>query len=135
MDAESYVSTGLHDDAVIDKLSKYAIQGVEFTYLRVADVTMNNELVDGQRQVGVLYGFGSSEHSNAVLSAIGMTGADAHKTGNGINYFTSDMLNNKLAAALTAQYHHCQEHSGNRREERRRGYDRGRRCHRAHLRF
>ena len=51
---------------------------------------------------GVLYGFGSSEHSNAVLSAIGMTGADAHKTGNGINYFTSDMLNNKLAAALTA---------------------------------
>ena len=101
-DAESYVSTGLHDDAVIDKLSKYAIQGVEFTYLRVADVTMNNEVVDGQRQVGVLYGFGSSEHSNAVLSAIGMTGADAHKTGNGINYFTSDMLNNKLAAALTA---------------------------------
>ena len=34
-DAESYVSTGLHDDAVIDKLSKYAIQGVEFTYLRI----------------------------------------------------------------------------------------------------
>ena len=34
-DAESYVSTGLHDDAVIDKLSKYAIQGAEFTYLRI----------------------------------------------------------------------------------------------------
>ena len=101
-DTESYISTGLHDNAVVDELSKYAIQGVEFTYLRVADVTMNNEVVDGQRQVGVLYGFGSSEHSNAVLSAIGMTGADAHKTGNGINYFTSDMLNNKLSAALTA---------------------------------
>ena len=101
-DTESYISTGLHDNAVVDELSKYAIQGVEFTYLRVADVTMNNEVVDGQRQVGVLYGFGSSEHSNAVLSAIGMTGADAHNTGNGINYFTSDMLNNKLSAALTA---------------------------------
>ena len=101
-DAESYVSTGLHDDAVIDKLSKYAIQGVEFTYLRVADVTTSNDLLDGQRQVGVLYGFDSSDRSTAVLSAIGMTGADAHKTGNGINYFTSDMLNNKLAAALTA---------------------------------
>ena len=101
-DAESYVSTGLHDDAVIDKLSKYAIQGVEFTYLRVADVTMNNELVDGQRQVGVLYGFDSSERSNAALSAIDLTTADAHKTDNGINYFTSDMLNNKLAAALSA---------------------------------
>ena len=101
-DAESYVSTGLHDDAVIDKLSKYAIQGVEFTYLRVADVTMNNEVVDSQRTVGVLYGFDSSERSNAVLSAIGLTAADAHKTDNGINYFTSDMLNNKLAAALAA---------------------------------
>ena len=101
-DAESYVSTGLRDDAVIDKLSKYAIQGVEFTYLRVADIAMNNEVVDGQRQVGVLYGFDSSDRSTAVLSAIGLTAADAHKTAGGINYFTSDMLNNKLAAALTA---------------------------------
>ena len=101
-DAESYVSTGLHDDAVINKLNKYAIQGVEFTYLRVADITMNNEVVDGQRQVGVLYGFDSSERSNAVLSAIGLTAANAHKTEGGINYFTSDMLNNKLSAALAA---------------------------------
>ena len=101
-DAESYVSTGLHDDAVIDKLSKYAIQGVEFTYIRVADVTMNNEVVDGQRHVGVLYGFDSSDRSTDVLSAIGLTAADAHKSEGGINYFTSDMLNNKLFAALAA---------------------------------
>ena len=96
-DAESYVSTGLHDDAVIDKLAKYAVQGVEFTYLRVADIAMNNEVVDGQRQVGVLYGF---DGADAVLSAIGVTAADAHKSENGKNYFTSDMLNNKMAAAL-----------------------------------
>ena len=101
-DAESYVSAGLHDDAVIDKLSKHAIQGVEFTYLRIADITMNNEVMDGQRQVGVLYGFDSSGRSTAVLSAIGLTNADAHKTENGVNYFTSDMLNNELAAALAA---------------------------------
>ena len=101
-DAESYVSTGLHDDAVIDKLNKYAIRGVEFTYLKVADVTMSNEVVDGQRQVGVLYGFDNSERSNAVLSAIGLATSDAHKTEGGINYFTSDALNNKLAAALAA---------------------------------
>lgn len=101
-DAESYVSTGLHDDAVIDKLSKYAIQGVEFTYLRVADIAMNNELLDGQRQVGVLYGFDNSDRSTAVLSAIGLTASDAHKTEGDVNYFTSDALNNKLAAALAA---------------------------------
>ena len=101
-DAESYVSTGLHDDAVVDKLNKYAIQGVEFTYLKVADVTMSNEVVDGQRHVGVLYGFDSSDRSNAVLSAIGLAAADAHKTEGGVNYYTSDTLNNKLAAALAA---------------------------------
>ena len=101
-DTESYVSTGLHDDAVIDKLSKYAIQGVEFTYLRVADITMNSEAVEGQRQVGVLYGFDGSERSSAVLSAIGLTASDAHKTKGDVNYFTSDALNNKLATALTA---------------------------------
>ena len=101
-DAESYVSIGLHDDAVVDKLAKYAIQGVEFTYLRVADITMNNELVDGQRQVGVLYGFDNSDRSSAVLSAIGVTAADAHKSENGKNYYTSDLLNNKLFAALSA---------------------------------
>ena len=101
-DAESYVSTGLHDDAVIDKLNKYAIQGVEFTYLKVADVAMSNEVVDGQRQAGVLYGFDGSERSNAVLSAIGLTASDAHKTEGGVNYYTSDTLNNKLAAALAA---------------------------------
>ena len=101
-DAESYVSTGLHDDAIIDKLSKYTIQGVEFTYLRVADIAMNNELVESQRQVGVLYGFDSSDRSTDVLSAIGLTAADAHKTEGGVNYFTSDVLNNKLSTALTA---------------------------------
>ena len=101
-DAESYVSTGLHDDAVIDKLSKYAIQGVEFTDLRVANIAMNNELLDGQRHVGVLYGFDGSERSSAVLSAIGLTASDAHKTKGDVNYFTSDALNNKLATALTA---------------------------------
>ena len=98
-DAESYVSTGMHDDAVIDKLAKYAVQGVEFTYLRVADIAMNNEVVDGQHQVGVLYGF---DGADAVLSAIGVTAADAHKSENGKNYYTSDLLNNKLSAALSA---------------------------------
>lgn len=101
-DAESYVSTRQHDDAAIDKLAKYAIQGVEFTYLRVADIAMNNELVESQRQVGVLCGFDGSDRSNAVLSAIGLTAADAHKTEGGVNYFTSDMLNNKLSTVLTA---------------------------------
>lgn len=97
-DAASYVSTGVQDDAVTDKLVQYAIQGVEFSYLRVADIAMNNELVDGQRRVGVLYGFAD----DAVLQAIGLTKADAYKRGNGVFYFTSDKLNKALADALAA---------------------------------
>ena len=97
-DTASYVSTGVQDDAVTDKLAQYAIQGVEFTYLRVADIAMNNELVDGQRQVGVLYGFAE----DTVLQAIGLTAADAHKSENGIRYYTSDKLNKAMSDALTA---------------------------------
>ena len=93
--AESYVSTGLHDDTVIDTLSPYAVQGVEFTYLRMADMVTHNEA----GAVNVLYGF---DGSNTVLSAIGLTVADAHKTENSVSYYTSDMLNNKLSAALAA---------------------------------
>lgn len=37
-DAASYVSTGIQDDAVTDKLAQYAMQGVEFSYLRVASI-------------------------------------------------------------------------------------------------
>ena len=111
-DAESYVSTGLHDDAVIDKLSKYAIQGVEFTYLRVADIAMNNEVVDGQRHVGVLYGFDGSERSNAVLSAIGLTAADAHKTEGGVNYYTSDTGNPDLEKTVRESKNSTGKHNG-----------------------
>ena len=95
-DAASYVSTGVQDDAVTDKLAQYAIQGVEFTYLRVADIAMNNELVNGQRQVGVLYGFAE----DTILQAIGLTTADAYKSESGIRYYTSDKLNKALAVAL-----------------------------------
>ena len=42
------------------------MQGVEFTYLRVADIAMNNELVN-VGAVGVLYGF---DGADAVLPAI-----------------------------------------------------------------
>lgn len=95
-DAASYVSTGVQDDAVTDKLAKYAIQGVEFSYLRVASISTYSQRESGQYKVGVLYGFAD----DAVLRAIGLTKADAYKRGNGVFYFTSDKLNKALADAL-----------------------------------
>ena len=95
-DAASYVSTGVQDDAVTDKLAQYAIQGVEFSYLRVASISTYSQRESGQYKVGVLYGFAD----DAVLQAIGLTKADAYKRGNGVFYFTSDKLNKALADAL-----------------------------------
>ena len=95
-DATSYVSTGVQDDAVSDKLEKYAIQGVEFSYLRVASISTYSQRESGQYKVGVLYGFAD----DAALQAIGLTKADAYKRGNGVFYFTSDKLNKALADAL-----------------------------------
>ena len=97
-DATSYVSTGVQDDAVTDKLAQYAIQGVEFSYLRVASISTYSQRESGQHKVGVLYGFAD----DAVLQAIGLTKADAYKRGNGVFYFTSDKLNKALADALAA---------------------------------
>lgn len=97
-DAASYVSTGVQDDAVTDKLAKYAIQGVEFSYLRVASISTYSQRESGQHKVGVLYGFAD----DAVLQAIGLTKADAYKRGNGVFYFTSDKLNKAMSDALTA---------------------------------
>jgi len=95
-DAASYVSTGVQDDAVTDKLAKYAIQGVEFSYLRVASISTYSQRENGQYKVGVLYGFAE----DTILQAIGLTAADAHKSENGIRYYTSDKLNKALADAL-----------------------------------
>ena len=81
-DAASYVSTGVQDDAVTDKLAKYAIQGVEFSYLRVASISTYSQRENGQYKVGVLYGFAE----DTVLQAIGLTAADAHKSENGTRY-------------------------------------------------
>lgn len=95
-DAASYVSTGIQDDAVTDKLAQYAIQGVEFSYLRVASISTYSQRESGQYKVGVLYGFAD----DTVLQAIGLGKADAYKRGNGVFYFTSDKLNKALADAL-----------------------------------
>ena len=97
-DAASYVSTGVQDDVVTDKLAQYAIQGVEFTYLRVASISTYSQRENGQYKVGVLYGFAD----DAVLQAIGLGKADAYKRGNGVFYFTSDKLNKALSDALAA---------------------------------
>lgn len=98
----SYVSTGKADSAVNTALSNYAIQGVKFTYLKVADIhTYSTEEADGNTNVGVVYGFSESENAQAVLNALGLSYADAHYSDGNTHYFTSDVLNAAMAAKLS----------------------------------
>ena len=95
---ESYVSTGLADSGVEQALNPYAIQGVEFTCLRVASIETFSDIVDGESVTKVLYGVPGNEQDMAWLAALGLTSADAYapatKTVNGSiwYYYESDIL-------------------------------------------
>lgn len=85
----SYVSTGVKDTAgVNDVLGNnnrvsdlgngdvsygYSIKGVEFTYLRVADIRTYTESENGQSHVEVLYGIPVNTTTDQMLNAIGVT--------------------------------------------------------------
>lgn len=96
-DTDAYVSTGIYDQSVNDAMSSYAVQGVEFMFLRVADISLYNGDENGEHKVITLYGFTDT----TFLTAIGLGTTDAHHTENGVSYFTSDALNTALAAALS----------------------------------
>ena len=112
-DAESYVSTGLADEQVNTALSQYAIQGVEFTYRKLADLSIyKGTAADGHQETVPLYAFtentktGSKETID-FLSALGLTTNDAYRTDhdgkqNRVWYFKSDTLIEALDHALQA---------------------------------
>ena len=108
---DSYVSTGLLDDEVNSALSKYAIQGVEFTYLKLADLTIyKGEDADGQQEVIPLYAFTEKTSTNSAettefLNALHLSTDDAYRTDHDANqkriwYFESDTLIHALENAL-----------------------------------
>ena len=112
-DAQSYVSTGLADETVNTSLSQYALEGVEFSYCKLADLSIYKGTgAEGQQETVPLYAFpentktGSKETTD-FLSALGLTTNDAYRTDhdgkqNRIWYFQSDVLIEALEQALTA---------------------------------
>lgn len=105
---ESYVSTGLTDEDVEAALNPYAVQGVEFSYLRVADISTFSGLVDGESVTKVLYGVKGTEQDMAFLTALGLTANDCYTPATKIvdgatwYYYESDTLINALRSALAA---------------------------------
>lgn len=84
----------------------YAIKGVEFTILKVADVTTYSKVEGAENKTEVLYGF-NKEASADLLTAIGLAdGKDRYEAADTLNgenyYYTSDTLNKALSTVLAA---------------------------------
>ena len=120
----SYVSTGVKDENGVEAILGdptrvsplnengnaygYAIKGIEFTYVKVADIRTYTESEDGVEHVEVLYGIAPNATNNAFLSAIGVSTddryapADNEVDGIKMFYYRSDTLIDGLRAALDA---------------------------------
>ena len=88
---DQFTSTGKQDTNAEQALKKYAIKGVEFSYLRVGDVEQQSE----NGKVQMIY-----ELPSALQQIIGLAPSDAAKTEGSKSYFTSQIINDKLAQAL-----------------------------------
>lgn len=117
----SYVSTGVRDPGVEDILGSdtrkssldangevngYAIKGVEFTYLKVADIRTYTEEENSASHVEVLYGITQNDANNTFLSAIGVSAGDryvpADSEDGAMYFYRSDTLINGLKSALAS---------------------------------
>ena len=112
-DSQSYVSTGIVDEQVNTALSQYAIQGVEFSYRKLADLSIyKGTAANGHQETVPLYAFTENTKSGSketidFLSALGLTTNDAYRTDhdgkqNRVWYFKSDVLIEALDHALQA---------------------------------
>lgn len=88
---DNFTSTGKQDTAAEAALEKYAIKGVEFSYLRVGDVEQQSE----GGKIQMIY-----ELPTALQQILGLASSDAAKTEGSKTYFTSQIINDKLAQAL-----------------------------------
>ena len=88
---DNFTSTGKQNTAAEAALEKYAIKGVEFSYLRVGDVEQQSE----NGKIQMIY-----ELPTALQQILGLASCDAAKTEGSKTYFTSQIINDKLAQAL-----------------------------------
>ena len=91
VDLSQFTATGKQDAKAEEALKKYPIKGVEFSYLRVGDVEQQSEA----GKVQMIY-----ELPDALQKILGLADSDAAKTEGGKDYFTSQIINDKLASAL-----------------------------------
>ena len=120
----SYVSTGVKDssgvEAVLGNSNRvsdlgngeqaygYALKGVEFTYLKVANIRTYTESENGESHVEVLYGIPANTTTDQFLNAIGVAHSNRYEPadqvvdGAAVYYYQSDVLIDNLADVLAS---------------------------------
>ena len=99
----SYVSTGVADqDGVNEVMKNYALKGVEFSYLKIADIVQHTGETN---RVEALYALDQVKSAD-FLKALGLeNGAQRYTGGDALDgakyYYQSDVLISALSAALT----------------------------------
>ena len=92
-DMPSWTSNGTRNEAAEQVLADYAIEGVEFSYLKVSDIIdLTTVEKDGKATVALLYGF----RDLAFVQTLGLTADDAFRTVDGVRYYRSDDLQQAL---------------------------------------
>ena len=96
----TFVSTGQHDSAVEEALAPYALQGVIYTYAKVADImTYSEQETTGYKDM-VLYALPDNSASAEFLAALGLSRDDAYRIDHNELQFMSDTLIDGLAGQL-----------------------------------
>lgn len=105
--AGTYKATGEEDSRVENALADYAIEGVQFSYLRVGDVETHSVNANGKTSIELVY-----EIPTKLADILGLTEADAvdmtstkeahpcNKTG--VYHYTSQQVSDALEALLKA---------------------------------
>ncbi len=100
IDLEQYTENGIYDEAIVTELSPYALQGVEFTYLKVSAVETITTTVDGNGLVRNLYGL--SADASGMLTAIGLELADCEYSAGELSYFSIDTLSRAIDTVMAS---------------------------------
>ena len=111
----SYVSTGVRDQSGVEAIlgasgssSGYAIEGVVYTYLKVAELKSVTVTDNNVERSELMYGIVNNAANTAFLSAIGVSASDRYAAADETNgdvttyYYRSDTLIAGLQNALTS---------------------------------
>ncbi len=115
----SYVSTGVRDESgvesilgntqIVNQLTGngeaygYAIKGVEFSYLKLADICTYTDVDNNDNNVQVLYGIEHNDTTDKFLATLGLSADDRYTAADSGNMYAyqSDVLIDALKNALT----------------------------------